>query len=148
MRIEHQLDIESPPSVVFALTIDVERWPSLTPTVTTVERLDDGPLRVGSQARLKQPGQRPTVWTVTALEPDRLFAWSATTFGMHMTATHLVAATPTGTSNTLRIDLSGWTAPIFGRLGRRKLLQTLATENDGFRREALRRSVSQSGNTA
>jgi hypothetical protein len=77
-----------------------------------------------------------------------MFAWSATTFGMHMTATHLIDATPSGTSNTLRIDLSGWTAPIVGRLGRRKLQQTLATENDGFRREALRRTVPQSGNTA
>jgi uncharacterized membrane protein len=146
MRIEHQLDIEAPPSVVFALTIDIERWPTLTPTVTSVERLDDGPLRVGSRARLKQPGQRPTVWTVTTIEPDRLFAWSATAFGMRMTATHLIAATSTGTSNTLRIDLSGWSAPIVGRLGRGKLQQTLATENDGFRREA--RSVRQSGNTA
>ncbi len=148
MRIEHQLDIEAPPSVVFALTIDIERWPTLTPTVTSVERLDDDPLRVGSQARLKQPGQRPTVWTVTAMEPDRMFAWSARSLGMHLLATHLIEATPTGTTNTLRIDLSGWTAPIVGRLGRRTLEKTLATENEGFRREALRRSVRQAGNTA
>jgi uncharacterized membrane protein len=146
MRIEHQLDIDAPPSVVFALTTDVERWPTLTPTVTSVERLDDGPLRVGSQTRLKQPGQRPTVWTVTAIEPDRLFAWSARTFGMHLTATHLIEPTPTGTSNTLRIDLSGWSAPIVGRLGRRPLRRTLATENDGFRRAA--QSLRQSGTTA
>jgi uncharacterized membrane protein len=146
MRIEHQLDIEAPPSVVFALTTDVERWPTLTPTVTSVERLDDGPLRVGSQARLKQPGQRPTVWTVTTLEPDRTFVWTATATGMHMTATHVIEATSTGTRNTLRLDLSGWAAPIVGRLARGKLRATLATENDGFRREA--RSVRQSGTTA
>jgi hypothetical protein len=62
---------------------------------------------------------------------------------MHMTATHLIGATPTGTSNTLRIDLSGWSAPI---VGLRPLRRTLATENDGFRRAA--QSLRQSGTTA
>lgn len=34
---------------------------ALTSTVASVDPLDGGPLRVGSQARLKHPGQRPTV---------------------------------------------------------------------------------------
>jgi len=36
--------------------------------MTSVERLDDGPITLGSRARVKQPGQRPAVWTVTELE--------------------------------------------------------------------------------
>jgi hypothetical protein len=136
MRIEHHIDIEAPPSIVFALNTDIERWPTLTPTVTSVDRLDQGPLRVGSQARIKQPGQRPTVWTVEAHEPDHRFEWSAKAMGMHMTATHLVDPTPTGARNTLRLDVSGAVARVLGPLLRRKMRAVLATENEGFRREA------------
>jgi uncharacterized membrane protein len=138
MRIEHHLDIEAPPSVVFALNTDIERWPTLTPTVTSVTRLDEGPLRAGSQALIKQPGQRATVWTVDTLEPDHRFVWSAQTAGLRMVATHLVDPTPTGARNQLRIDLTGPVARLVGPLLRRRLHTVLETENEGFRREALR----------
>ncbi len=141
MRIEHHVDIDASPSIVFALNTDIERWPSLTPTVTSVERLDHGPLRVGSQARIKQPGQRPTVWTVATLEPDHCFVWSAKAMGMRMTATHLVEATHNGARNTLRLDISGGGARLLGPVLRRKLQTVLATENEGFRREAQRRAA-------
>lgn len=138
MRVEHRIEIEAPPSIVFALNTDIERWPSLTPTVTSVDRLDDGPLRVGSRARIKQPGQRPTIWTVDSLEPDTRFVWSATTMGLRMVATHVIEQTPTGVTNTLCLDLLGPMASLLGPLFRRKTAAVLATENDGFRKEALR----------
>jgi Polyketide cyclase / dehydrase and lipid transport len=138
MRIEHHLDIDAPPSVVFALNIDIERWPTLTPTVTSVTRLDEGPLRAGSQALIKQPGQRATVWTVDTVEPDHRFVWSATTTGLRMVATHLVDPIPSGARNLLRIELDGPVARFVGPLLRRKLHTVLETENEGFRREALR----------
>jgi hypothetical protein len=138
MRIEHHLDIEATPEVVFGLTVDIERLPQLTPTVTTVNRLDHGPLRVGSQARLKQPAQRPAVWTVDALEPDQRFVWSTTTSGMRMVATHVVEPTAKGSRNSLYLDLSGIAATVLGPFLRRKIARVLATENEGFRREANR----------
>jgi carbon monoxide dehydrogenase subunit G len=138
MRVEHQLDIEAPPSIVFALNTDIERWPALTPTVTSVTRLDEGPLRAGSQALIKQPGQRSIVWTVDTLEPDHRFVWSAKATGMRMASTHLVDPTPTGARNLLRIELTGPVARLLGPLLRRKLHTVLETENEGFRREALR----------
>jgi hypothetical protein len=141
MRIEHHLDIEAAPSIVFALNTDIERWPALTPTVTAVSRLDEGPLRAGSQALIKQPGQRATVWTVATLEPDHRFVWSAKSAGMRMVATHLVDPTPTGARNLLRIELAGPVARLLGPLLRRKLHTILKTENEGFRREALRLSA-------
>ena len=79
--------------------------PYSAPTVTTVERLDQGLLRVGSQAYIKQPGQRRAVWTVDALEPDRRFVWSTTTSGTRMVATHLVEPIPGGSRNSLHVEL-------------------------------------------
>ena len=71
---EHSIDIDATPAIVWAHTIDVESWPQTFPTVTTVERLDDGPLRVSSRARIKQPGQPHRVWTVTEIEAQHRFA--------------------------------------------------------------------------
>ena len=47
MRLEHTIDINAPIDRVWDLTLDVEALPNLTSTMTSVERLDDGPLAVG-----------------------------------------------------------------------------------------------------
>lgn len=132
MRIEHSTDIAAPAERVWDLTLDVEGWPATTPTVTSVERLDGGPLRPGSQALLKQPGQRPTVWTVTTVDPPQTFAWTARVFGVDMTGIHQVTPTADGCRNTLALELGGRGAGLLGRLLGRKLRSTLATENAGF----------------
>ena len=100
MRIEHSIDIAAPVARVWELTLDIESWPEHVPTMTSIRRLDDGPLTVGSRAEVKQPGQRARVWTVTELEAKRVFAWSADALGTTMTGTHRLTATESGTTNT------------------------------------------------
>jgi hypothetical protein len=104
--------------------------------MTVVERLDDGPLRVGSSARVKQPGQRAKVWTVTAVEPGRRFAWRSRVFGTDMTGTHTLHPTEQGTANTLTIDMAGRGSGLVGRVMGRQIHKSLATENAGFKRAA------------
>ncbi len=65
MNFQHSISIAVPPDKAWAVTIDIERWPDWTPTVERVERLDAGPFRVGSQAKVKQPQFNETIWTVT-----------------------------------------------------------------------------------
>ncbi|HEY5887952.1 MAG TPA: SRPBCC family protein [Acidimicrobiales bacterium] len=136
MKLENVTHIEAPVEVVWALTEDVERWPDVTPTMTSVERLDDGPLAVGSQARIKQPGQGTRVWTVTRLEPGRLFAWSTKALGAHMEGSHELEAEPEGCVNRLGLEITGGTAGIVGRLLGRTLLKAITTENEGFKKVA------------
>ncbi|HBP19265.1 MAG TPA: hypothetical protein DEA08_15935 [Planctomycetes bacterium] len=130
MEIEHTREIAAPLERLWALTVAVERWPTITPTVTGVERLDEGALQVGSRARLKQPGSPARVWTVTQLEPQRRFAWSTRVLGSKMTAVHELEATETGTRNRLRVEVSAW----LGFLLRRPIAQALAAENEAFAR--------------
>ena len=50
-----EIDIDAPADRVWGVLSDARAWPTWTPSVTSVEVLDDGPLRVGSRARIKQP---------------------------------------------------------------------------------------------
>lgn len=130
------MEIAAPPARVWDLTVDVESWPDFTPTITKVERLDDGDLAVGSQARLEQPRQRPRIWTVTELEPGHSFAWSSKVLGLTMTARHLVEAAGEGARNTLSVDVDGALAPMLGRLLRGPIMSAITTENQGFKSAA------------
>lgn len=136
-RIEHSLDIAAPAERVWALTVDVAGWPRLTPaTVTSVTRLEDTPLSVGSRTRIKQPGQRPTVWTVDRLDEPNRFRWSAKVGTISMVADHRIESTAAGCRNHLSIELGGFGSGLLARIAGERIKATIATENECFRRAA------------
>lgn len=136
MRIEHGIEIGAPVARVWGLTLDVESWPRFVPTMDSVDRLDSGPLAVGSQARVRQPGQPSRVWTVTQLDPERVFAWSAALMGITMTAIHSLQPVGGTTFNTLVVEIEGRLAPVVGTLLRRRILSAITNENEGFKKAA------------
>jgi hypothetical protein len=136
MRFEDTVEITAPPERVWALTEDVEAWPSFSPTMTRIERLDAGPLGVGSRARIKQPAQRSAVWTVTRFEPGRAFAWQTRALAMTMVGTHEIAPSSTGCVNRLVLELSGPTARVLGTVLGPVLRSSLRRENAAFKLRA------------
>lgn len=137
MRVDHSLAISAPIETVWALTEAVERWPDLsTTTMTSVERLDTGPIRAGSTARIKQPAQRATVWTVTDANAPTSFSWSTKVGTVTMTAIHTLEPTATGCRNTLVIETKGFGSGLLGLVAGRKIRQTIETENLCFKRAA------------
>ncbi|GHJ48317.1 hypothetical protein Cs7R123_56590 [Catellatospora sp. TT07R-123] len=137
MRWENAIVIDAPVDVVWAMTLDVERWPDTTPTMTSVVRLDDGPLRVGGQARVKQPGQSEAVWTVTRLAEGREFTWQTVRMGLVMTGSHLLEPVGGGCRNTLAIEVAGRGALLFGLLFGGLIRRAITTENLGFQAAAV-----------
>ena len=103
----HAVTISAPPERVWAVVIDVERWPERIPTVDTVERLDAGPLAVGSRTRLQQPKLPTAVWTVTELTDGSSYTWESRSPGVSVTATHVVEPDPDGSRLTLSVSVSG-----------------------------------------
>src|SRR5688500_19269914 len=99
-----RMDVEAPVERVWEVLREVERWPEWAPTVTSVQRLDDGPLAVGSRVRVEQPRIPATVYVVTELEPSRSFTWVGTGPGVRTTARHVLEELGTGGT---RVTLAG-----------------------------------------
>ena len=127
-RYKHAIAISAPPERVWDVLVDIERWPARIPTVDQAERLDDGPLAVGSRTRLAQPRLPEEVWTVTELTPGSAFTWTSTSPGVRVTASHLVEPAPEGSRLTLAIDLAGWLAPVGWLMTRSLTRQYVTTE--------------------
>ncbi len=137
MRIEHTIEIDAPIERVWETTLDVESWPKHTPTIESVERLDDGPIAVGSRARIKQPGQGAKVWTVSSLDHEKRFAWATKAFGTTMTGDHVLESKDGATTrNTLAIEMQGGLAPVVSALLRRPILGAITKENQGIKSAA------------
>lgn len=147
MELVRTIDIESPPAEVWTVMSDAERWPAWTASVSNVRRLDQGPLRVGSRAVIKQPRFPPAVWTVTTLEPGRRFVWRSGMPSLWVYGDHSVEPRGGGSRATLRLSYLGLLARLMGRLTRGITNRYLDMEAAGLKRrseEAARAAVSAS----
>ncbi|GAA1173542.1 hypothetical protein GCM10009584_13320 [Ornithinimicrobium humiphilum] len=128
------VEIAAPSERVWDVLSDVESWLAWTPTVTSVERLEEGPLQVGSRARVSQPRIPTTEYAVTELEPGRSFTWVATGPGVHTTARHdLEPLADGGTRVRLSVAQEGWLGSLMGRFYRGLTDRYLANEAQGLK---------------
>ena len=128
------VEIEAPPERVWEVLADVERWSEWTETVTWVRRLDEGPLRHGSRAKINQPKVPETEYVVTELEPGQSFTWVATGPGVTTTARHAVEALPGGgTRVRLAVEQAGLLGSVMGRFYRGMTDRYLANEAAGLK---------------
>src|SRR5262245_30872411 len=99
--------IDAPTEPVWDVLFDVARWPEWTPTIDSVERLDDGPFRVGSRANVRQPKLPFAQWEVTEVVDGRSFTWEAKGLGIRTIARHEVVPDADGSTVTLSIEQTG-----------------------------------------
>jgi uncharacterized protein YndB with AHSA1/START domain len=136
VRYEETTLIDAPVELIWRLTTQVDDWPTFLPTVQRLERLDAGELRVGSTARIKQPGQSSAVWTVTRLEPAREFTWETSRMGLRLTGRHLLETAGAGTRMTLVLETAGRAAGVASALFGGLMRSSLRRESAGFARQA------------
>jgi hypothetical protein len=97
--------------------------------MNSVERLDDGPLRVGSRARLRQPGMPALVWQVSELREHEEFTWETASPGVRTVARHAIGANPDGTTRiALSVEQTGPLAGLVGLLTGRRTRRYLGYE--------------------
>ncbi len=130
------VDIAAPPERVWQILLDVESWPRWTTSMRSVRRLDPGPLRIGSRARIKQPGLPVMVWEVTELDEGTGFSWVARSPGVDATGLHQVEAAPSGSQLTLTVSWTGVFAGLAGALAGKRTREYLTLEADGTRAAA------------
>lgn len=117
MKRSVEVEVHAPPARVWDVLTDVERWPEWAETVTSVTRLDDGPLTLSSRARIEQPKLPPTEYVVTEFLPGESFTWVATSPGVRTSARHEVVPLPGGgTRVRLEVEQAGPLGKVMGRL--------------------------------
>ena len=108
----------------------------MTESITTLRRLDGGPLTAGSEVQLKQPAFPRTRWRVTEMRPGRSFAWESTSGGMTAVGDHIVEPQGNGSLITLTLRTHGPLSGLISLLLGRRSLRYITMELDGFRRAA------------
>lgn len=133
MRFESSVHIDATPARVYEVFSDVERWPEWTESISTVERLDDGPLRVGSKTRIKQPRFPVAVWEVTEIVEGSHFIWVAKGPGTTSIGGHYVEPDGTGALAVSRVDQTGPGGWLIGVLSKGLTNRYLAMESAGLK---------------
>jgi uncharacterized membrane protein len=137
------VDIAAPPELVWAVMSDAERWHEWTASVRGIRLLDQGPLRVGSRALIRQPRFPPAVWKVTELEPGRSFTWKTGMPGMWAYGRHSVAPAPGGSRANLHLHHEGPLGQLLARLTRDITNRYLAFEAAGLKKRSEERASSE-----
>jgi uncharacterized protein YndB with AHSA1/START domain len=128
------VDLDAPPSRVWDVLSDVERWHEWTASITRIERLNALPLQVGARFRVKQPKLAANDWLVTMAEPSAGFTWETRSAGSHIVGEHLINPIGNGTCVVLRLSFNGWLGKLMGRLGRKLILEYLDMEAAGLKK--------------
>lgn len=130
------IDISAGRERVWQVIADVESWPQWTTSMTTVKRLDSGPLRFGSRARVKQPGLPSLVWQVTDIAEGTGFTWVTRSAGVTATAIHRLEETPGGVRLTLTVAWDGIFAGVVAAMAGKQTRKYLALETAGAKGRA------------
>jgi uncharacterized membrane protein len=133
MRHEVTTPTDAPAGLVWRTIRDVDRWPDWTPTMNEVRRLDDGDLRRGSTAVVRQPMQPARTWTVTEVADGRSFTWVTGGAALRMSAGHTVRTDDGTTVIELSFTMTGPLAFLASMVGGKAVRRAVDTEAASLR---------------
>ena len=130
----YDVEIRVSPSRVWSVLLDVERWPEWTTSVSRIQRMDLGPLTLGSRTRIWQPRLMPAVWCVTSLdEGRRVFGWTTRTLGVKIVGRHQVDAFKNHSRVALSLHYTGPLSVVVARVYRDLIWDYLRREGNGLK---------------
>jgi uncharacterized membrane protein len=129
----YALTVGAPATRVWQVLIDVEHWPELTASMTSVRGLDGTRPALGARFDVRQPKLRKAVWTVTQFDEGTSFVWESHAPGVVSRGTHLLEPDGDSTRLTLTIDQSGVLAWPIGLLAGGTVRRYLTLEAQGVR---------------
>lgn len=130
------ISIAATPSAVWRVLADVDAWPQWTKSVTSVERLNQQSMALGTQVRIVQPKLKPAVWTVTEWQAEKSFTWVSKNPGVTVTAGHEIVRTSAGCDVVLTIHFGGLLGGVIGLLVGRLTNEYMTMEANGLKHRA------------
>jgi carbon monoxide dehydrogenase subunit G len=129
MQTIERVIIKANPAAIWQVLADVERWPTWTPTVLSVEPITGDGFRVGAKYRVTQPKLRPGVYEVTERVPHEAFTWVQKAPGASMIAEHrLTAFDGSGTEVELSFSTQGLFGAVLGSMYAKTIADYVKTE--------------------
>lgn len=129
MQTVERVIIKASPADIWQVLADVERWPTWTPTVLSVEPVTRDGFKVGAKYRVTQPKLRPGIYEVTERVPHEVFTWQQKSLGATLVAEHrLTAFDGTGTEVELAFATKGLVGAIAGGMNSKLIAEYVKTE--------------------
>jgi hypothetical protein len=134
--VQRTVIINAPAEAVWAVLVDVERWPEWTPTIHSAVLQTPPPFGLHSVALLEVRGRsRPEPWTVNAFEAGRSFSWQMRAGpGLRVVAGHVVEPHEGRSRVTLSIDTRGPLGMLAAPFVSRASAENVETEAAGLKR--------------
>jgi uncharacterized membrane protein len=137
MDFDVTVGIEASPERIWGILMDVETWPSWTPSMSSVKRVEGGRLAVGSSARIRQPRLGSMLWKVTELTEGRSFSWEARRPGLLLVAGHTIESLESnGAKVRLSIHQGGAIGTLFAPLTAGFAKRNVEAEAQGLKKAA------------
>lgn len=124
VRVANTVTIGAPSRDVWTQITAMEAWPEWAPQMKRLERLDAGPLRVGSRVRVRPKGLLANTWRVTEFEDGRLFTWETSLApGFRLSGGHELTPVGEATRTEFWLDAAGPLGAVVGPILRRTLFR-------------------------
>ncbi len=133
---QHSIDIEASPARVWEVLADIERWPEWTSSIVSVQKLTEGPLTVGTRARVHALGVPESEFTVTSAAPGNSFTWETKVRGARSIAGHVIEPTASGARATLSVEVGGIVAALLRPILSRTIVRNIQLEAAGLKQRS------------
>ncbi len=127
--------INAETSKVFSVLEDVGNWHLWTKSITKISFIDHCKFETNGKVRIEQPKLTPAIWTITEINKNHSFTWRTKTFGVTITAKHLIKNVNNKTLAELHMSYEGFFASLLYKLTVRLTKQYLNMEISGLKKE-------------